>query len=206
MNEIRGFDIVFPREYLRVALIVSLLSVWVLVGLFYYLNRYTKRHYFTVWTAAWLFYALWLTMGITVPNATSPDSMVYILRQWCVSISAVFLLWGSLDFLELHAPQSLFGLFIAFLLTWSYAGRILTHDPFYIQIPIFVLIGLASMFSGLSFYRLRRDRQFVAVGMLFLGFCLWGLYLITYPFSQKFAMLFNAGFLFSAVLQLFIAV
>ncbi len=34
MNQIQGFDIVFPREYLRAALIVSLLSVWVLVGLF----------------------------------------------------------------------------------------------------------------------------------------------------------------------------
>jgi len=54
-------DLIFPREYMRAALMVSLLSVWVLVGLFYYLNRYTKREYFTVWTAAWLFYALWLT-------------------------------------------------------------------------------------------------------------------------------------------------
>jgi hypothetical protein len=53
-----GFDIVFPREYLRAALIVSLLSVWVLVGLFYYLNRYTKRTYFTIWTAALLLFAL----------------------------------------------------------------------------------------------------------------------------------------------------
>jgi len=148
---------------------------------------------------------LWLTLGVTAPNP-SPQSFVLILRQWCVSISAVFLLWGSLAFLELRTPQSLFGLFIAFLLSWSYAGRILTQDPFYIQIPVFILIGLASMFCGLSFYRLRRNRQFVAVGMLFLGFFLWGVYLMTYPFSQKFSTLFNAGFLFSAVLQLFIAV
>ena len=205
MTELKGFDIIFPREYIRAALIVSLLSVWVLVGLFYYLNRYTKRPYFTIWTAAWLFYALWLTIGITVPNAPR-DSFLPILRQWCVAISAVFLLWGSLAFLEQRTPQKLFGLFIGFLLSWSYTGRILTDDPFYIQIPVFVLIGLSSMFCGWSFYRLRRHRQFVAAGMLFLGFFLWGVYLMTYPFSQKFAMLFNAGFLFSAVLQLFIAV
>jgi signal transduction histidine kinase/CheY-like chemotaxis protein len=95
---------------------------------------------------------------------------------------------------------------MAFLLTWSYAGRAFVPDPFYIQVPIFVLIGIASMFSGLSFYRLRKDRQFVAVGLLFLGFFLWGVYLISYPFSQRYDMLTNAGFLFSAVLQLFIAV
>ena len=43
MPELPGFELVFPREYLRAALLVSLLSVWVLVGLFHYLNRYTKR-------------------------------------------------------------------------------------------------------------------------------------------------------------------
>src|SRR5437899_12575120 len=117
MDHLRGFDIIFPREYMRAALMVSLLSVWVLVALFYYLNRYTKRYYFTVWTAAWLFYALWLTIGVMVPNA-SPESFVLILRQWCVSISAVFLLWGSLSFLELKPPPSLFGFCMAFLLTW----------------------------------------------------------------------------------------
>src|SRR5215510_10769330 len=122
MNGLRGFDIIFPREYLRAALLVSLLSVWVLVGLFYYLNRYTKRYYFTVWTAAWLFYALWLTIGITVP-ALPQDSVVGVLRGWCMSLSAVFLLWGSLTFLEFHTPQTLFAWFIAFPLICAYARR-----------------------------------------------------------------------------------
>src|SRR6185503_1558470 len=34
----------------------SLLTVWVLVGLFFYLNHYTRRRYFTIWAVAWLFY------------------------------------------------------------------------------------------------------------------------------------------------------
>jgi signal transduction histidine kinase/CheY-like chemotaxis protein len=205
MTEVRGFDIVFPREYLRAALMVSLMSVWVLVGLFYYLNRYTQRTYFTIWTAAWLFYALWLTIGITMPNA-GPQSFIDLGRQWCVSISAVFLLWGSLSFLGIPARQMLFGLFLLFLLTWSYVGGQITDDPFLMQLPHFVLIGLASMFAGVSFYRERQRRRFVGVGMLFLGFLLWGVYLVLYPFSQKFEALITAGFLFSAVLQLFIAV
>ncbi len=203
MALIQGFDIVFPREYLRAALIVSLLSVWVLVGLFYYLNRYTKRYYFTIWTAAWLFYAVWLTIGIMVHDPEH-GALVSVLRQWCVSISAVFLLWGSASFLQLKTPQTLFGLFMAFLLTWSFVCR--SMELFYAQVPIFCLIGLSSIFSGLSFYRLRHERQFVAVGMLVLGFVLWGVYLTTYPFTLKFHTLFNAGFLVSAVVQLFIAV
>src|SRR5512141_1104866 len=98
------FDFNFPQEYLRAALMVSLLSVWVLVFLFYYLNRYTKRTYFTIWTAAWLFYALWLTLGLS-SQTPSPHSFLLVLRQWCVGISAIFLLWGSLEFLGIRARQ-----------------------------------------------------------------------------------------------------
>jgi signal transduction histidine kinase/ActR/RegA family two-component response regulator len=42
--------------------------------------------------------------------------------------------------------------------------------------------------------------------LLFLGFTLWGLYLLTYPFAQEYPSLTVVGFLVSAVLQLFIAV
>src|ERR1700691_3219685 len=56
-------NLLITREYLRAGVLVSLLSVWVLVALFCYLNRYTKRRYFTMWTAAWLFYALWMTLS-----------------------------------------------------------------------------------------------------------------------------------------------
>jgi signal transduction histidine kinase/CheY-like chemotaxis protein len=212
MQFIHQFDIVFPREYLPTALLVSMLSVWVLVGLFYYLNRYTNRYCFRVWTAAWLFYALWLTLGINIPDPDS-GSFVPVLRLWCICLSAVFLLWGSVSFLDINlslwkmkAPQSLFGGFIAFLLGWSYAARFIVGDSFNVQWPVFVLIGLASMFSGFSFYRLRKKQRFVAVSLLVFGFCLWGVYLISYPILQKYSSLTTAGFLFSALLQLFIAV
>ena len=205
MGESLVFDVIFPREYLRAALVVSLLSIWVLVLLFYYLNRYTKRTYFTIWTAAWLFYALWLTLGLSVPNP-DPKSFLMIVRQWCVGISAVFLLWGSLAFLEIKVRQTLFGLFMGFLLTWSYISPQITSDPLLIQMPLFLLIGMSSIFAGLSFYRLRKRRQFLGVGLLFFGFFLWGIYLATYPLTLKYENLYTAGFLVSAVLQLFIAV
>ncbi|MGO8767167.1 MAG: hypothetical protein ACLQSR_18780, partial [Limisphaerales bacterium] len=95
---LEGLNLDFPQEYLRAALLVSLLSVWMLVGLFYYLNHYTKREYFAVWTAAWLFYALWLTLNLEVPQAKT-GGIVFVFKEWCVAVSAVFLLWGSLRFL-----------------------------------------------------------------------------------------------------------
>src|SRR5262245_59173378 len=94
------------REYLKAGMLVSLLSVWVLVALFCYLNRYTRRRYFTIWTAAWLFYALWITLSFgTATGAGRP--LTAMIQQWCICVSAVFLLWGSSDFLGERVRQGL---------------------------------------------------------------------------------------------------
>ncbi len=204
---IEGIHLDFSQQYLQATLIVSLLSVWVLVGLFYYLNQYTKREYFTVWTAAWLFYALWLTLSLTVQNI-APNHIIFVLKQWCVAISAVFLLWGSLRFLGLPVPQRLFGMFMFFLLVWTYISPQILTSVVEMQLPVFILVGLGSLFAGVCFFRLRKKMPYVGAGMLSLGFLLWGLYLVSYPFTQRkgYESLYSAGFLVAAVLQLFIAV
>jgi len=198
-------NLIFPREYMRAALMVSLLSVWVLVGLFYYLNRYTKRDYFTVWTAAWLFYALWLTLSLQMQK-TPPDSVFFMIKEGCVAISAVFLLWGSLRFLSLPVRQTLFGLFMVFLLVWTIVSPQILSSTLEIQLPVFILLGSGSIFAGSCFYQLRKKMPFVGAGMLALGFLLWGFYLGSYPLSQQYDNLFSPGFFVAAVLQLFIAV
>ncbi|HVU07437.1 MAG TPA: ATP-binding protein [Verrucomicrobiae bacterium] len=197
----------FSQQYLQATLFVSLLSVWLLVGLFYYLNRYTKRDYFSVWTVAWLFYALWLTLGLKMQNVVS-NNIVFMLQQCCVAISAVFLLWGSARFLSLPVRQTLIGLFMVFLLAWTFVSPSVLASRLQIQLPVFILIGLGSVFAGVCFFRVRKKMPFVGAGMLSVGFLLWGFYLGSYPFTQQhgFENLYNAGFLIAAVLQLFIAV
>lgn len=199
----------FPHHYMRAALMVSLLSVWLLVVLFSYLNRYTKRDYFSIWTAAWLFYALWLTLGLTLgvedSRVVSSDNL-FLLRQSCLAISAVFLLWGSVRFVGLETRQTLFGLFMLFLLVWILVAPQVFSDRMHIQLPVFIVIGLSSMFAGVCFHRLRQKLPYVGAGMLSVGFLLWGLYLGTYPLCQDQSELYSAGLFLAAVLQLFIAV
>ncbi len=199
-------NFVFPHEYLRAAMLVSLLSVWLLVGLFFYLNHYTRREYFTIWTAAWLFYALWLTLNLEIPESAD-GGILFIVEQCCVAISAVFLLWGSLRFLSIPAPQKLFFLFMIFLVVWTaISPQALSGNKLAIETPIFILIGLSSIFGGVCFYRMRRRMPFVGAGMLALGFLLWGLYLGSYPFAEAQKDLTSTAFFIAAVLQLFIAV
>jgi signal transduction histidine kinase/CheY-like chemotaxis protein len=200
-----GMNVAIQQQYMQAALIVSLLSVWLLVGLFYYLNRYTKRDYFTIWTAAWLFYALWLSLSFNGTIAP-PGSTLFDLRVCCVSISAAFLMWGSLRFLGLPVRQSLFGLFMLFLVVWTFVSPQVLSTKLQVEVPVFMLLGMGSLFAGVCFYRQRKQMPFVGAGMLSLGFLLWGVYLMTYPISQEFHDLYEAGFFVAAVLQLFIAV
>lgn len=195
----------FPETFLRATLTVSLLTVWVLVGLFAYLNRYTKREYFTIWTVSWLFYALWLTL---TQHWQSPDiaSVPSMVKQTAVAISAAFLLWGTLRFLDLPVPQRLFGLFIAFLIAWTFFIPRITTSPLQIQLPVFILMGSGSVFAGVCFYRLRRRLPFVGAGMLAFGFFLWGAFLAAYPLVRDYPELHAISYLVAAVLQLFIAV
>jgi len=195
----------FPHQYLRAAHLISLLSVWLLVVLFYYLNRYTRRDYFTIWTAAWLFYALWLTLGLE-EHRTALSNPLLLIKQSCLAISAVFLLWGSVRFVGLETRQTLFGLFMLFLLVWIFVTPQVFSNQFEIQLPVFIVIGLSSVFAAVCFHRLRRKLPYVGAGMLSLGFLLWGFYLATYPLCEDNKELYSAGFFVAAVLQLFIAV
>jgi CheY-like chemotaxis protein len=115
-------------------------------------------------------------------------------------------MWGSLRFLGLPVSQTLFGLFMLFQVVWTFLSPHVLASKLQVEIPVFMLLGMGSLFAGVCFYRQRKKMPFVGAGMLSLGFLLWGVYLITYPISQAFQDLYRVGFFVAAVLQLFIAV
>ncbi len=198
-------SLAIPPEYLRTGLLVSLLSVWVLVILFFYLNHYTRRRYFAIWNVAWLFYAVWLSLGLNFYNADGTP-LLAMLRQWCLNCSAVFLLWGSASFLGSADNQRLIALFTGFLFTWSYVEFFHVRDRLWGSVPVFALMGAASVICAVAFFRLRRTTRFVGAGLLAFGFLLWGFYLTACPFVAGNLQLLVAAFFISAVLQLLIAV
>jgi signal transduction histidine kinase/ActR/RegA family two-component response regulator len=204
-GSVARFKVAFSPDYLSAAGIVSLLSVLVLVGLFYYLNRYTGRRYFSTWTQGWLFYAVWLALGLGIDTLHS-SPFPTMLKYWCVGASAALLFWGSAQFLKLPSRSVLFYLFIGFLLVWSYVGAYHLKEPLQMRVPIFGTIGLASLVTAFSFYRLRKHREFIGAGLLCFGFTLWGSYLLISPFFLESNQMIGTGFLIAAVLQLFIAV
>ncbi|MFO1497946.1 MAG: ATP-binding protein [Verrucomicrobiota bacterium] len=200
-----GYLFDFPREYLKPALVVSLLSVWVLVGLFFYLNAFTRRRYFTIWSAAWLFYSLWLTLSLSLQDA-GPSAFLLMVNQWCVGIAAVFMIWGAAVFLKQGTPERVFGLFLAFLFLWSYLGAYQCPNVRWPEFAVFATLGLGSGLTAYGFLQFRRESSYMGATLLALGFLLWGAYLACFPSWQASDQLIASGFLISAVLQLFIAV
>lgn len=192
------------QEGLKAALLVSLLSVWALVGLFYYLNRHTRKDYFSIWTGAWFFYAVWLTSSFATADAP-PGSVVFTINQICVSVSAALLLWGSLRFLKLQVPRGLSAVIGAFLTVWIFLSPQVITNSLELHLPIFVLLGLSSPFAAVCFLRLKQENT-LGLGMLSLSFLLWVIYLGSYPFPREFGSLYGVGFCVAAGLQLFIAV
>jgi len=197
-------NLLITREYLRAGVLVSLLSVWVLVALFYYLNRYTRRRYFTIWTAAWLFYALWMTLSFGMSGQENRPVLL-MLQQWCVGVSAVFLLWGSLDFLGQLVRQSLLAWFMTFLFVWSYIGAYHLNKP-EMELPSFWLIALASVVTAVNFLQYRRHHPYIGATLLSLGFFLWAIYMAGYPFLENSRDLTSVALFVSAGLQLMLAV
>src|SRR5437879_9869915 len=100
-----NFDFYLPKEYLNATLMAAWLSVLVLIGLFHYLNRYTKRGYFSLWTAAWLFYAIWLALHFH-RQIVSVGPAWLMVNQWCIGLFATCLAWGSARFLRLRTRRT----------------------------------------------------------------------------------------------------
>jgi PAS domain S-box-containing protein len=200
-----GLDFYVAHESLKATILTSLLTVWVLIGVFVYLNRYTNRRYFTIWTTGWLFYVVWLTLNLGDLTADG-GSLRAMAEQWCMATVAVFLMWGSFRFLGLRVRERVFGLFLGFLFVWSYVGVYDLGQPFAARASLFALIGLAGIGTGVAFGRHRCRRGYIGASMLSLGFFLWGAYFVAYPYGERYHDLQATGFFISAVLQLFIAV
>lgn len=202
---LKGLDVYLSPESLKTTILASILSVWVLIGLFTYLNRYTKRRYFTIWTVAWMFYGVWLSLHYGLLKYPE-HPLMQMAKQCCMGVAATFLLWGSFRFLGLKVRQMMLSLFMGFLVVWSYFANFHFEKALYIQLPIFGLIGLASVLTGVSFFQYRRKKPFIGATLLAFGFFLWGGFFAGYPFFEQTEELQTCGFFISAVLQLFIAV
>ncbi len=205
-NKVNYFlDPYFSPEALKAALFLALLSSWVLVGLFAYLNRYTHRHYFALWTVAWLFYTIWLTTTLLYLSIKNTAPWEWI-RPASIGISAIYLFMGSLHFSGNQRGKKELRLMVCFVAAWSYVAQHYLKGFIWFSLPLFLILSLASFFTAGYFFQKRLNHRYIGVSMLGLGFILWGLQMAFYPFIEISHFLRPTGLVTASITQLVIAI
>jgi PAS domain S-box-containing protein len=197
-----GQSIAAP-ETLRAALLLALFGAVMVIGLFFYLNYWTRKSYFNLWTVAWMLYAVWLAVSLQLQE-TPDQTFLIMVRRACIGISALFMFWGSLRFAYGDCRLRELGMAVVMIVLWSYVGAYQVGDKLWITVPMFLLLGAASAYTGSCFLRLRGG--FRGASILGTGFILWGVHLLGFPFESELSGAVMAiGYFGSAMLALFIA-
>src|SRR5580704_4192162 len=108
----------FPADGLKAALVLAILSTWVVISVFAYLNLQARKYYFRFWAVAWLYYSLYLATAFGL-GEWSGLPLVLALRCTCVGISALCLFWGSFQLTGWERTNRELGLGLAVVLVWS---------------------------------------------------------------------------------------
>src|SRR5256885_1579377 len=135
-----GFTFAFPPEWAKAAMVLSFLGAGGGIGGFAYLNRYTRKPYFHLWTAAWGFFALGLVASIQL-QAQPDDTFVQLIRQACIGCSAMCMFWGSFEMTGSHRNRRELVLAMGLAIGWSYVSTQYFPDRLWSNLPLTMLLG-----------------------------------------------------------------
>src|SRR5664279_2760963 len=146
----------FPPERLKAALAFALCGTWLVCGIFAYLARHTNKPYYRLWTVAWLYYSADL-VALLCLGEWSERTVLVVLRQACLGISGLCMLWGSL---HLHLAgrmrkQRELALGLAIVLVWSYAATCSLPPSPWIAASMYLLLASASVYTAALHLRYR---------------------------------------------------
>jgi len=192
----------FTQEWAQAALVMALFSILMVIGLFTYLNFYTQKKYFSLWTMGWVMYALFLGASIFLEEQPG-HAFLIMARRACIGMSALYMFFGSLEFAGRGRPQRELYLGAAMIALWSAVAAFVVQEILWITVPVFVLLAVASIYTGclyVAFLKKYRGSLLLAI-----GFCLWGVHLLGLPFMGLSAFTEVGGYITTAVLALFIA-
>ena len=195
--------LLFPPEWIKSALVLALITVWMVIGLFTYMNYSVRRPHLSLWTVGWMFYSVYLAASIGLEESPHTPLLLMVSRA-CIGISALFMFWGSFQLTESKRDQREIALGSVMIVIWSYVGAYRVQDERWITFPVFLLLAGAGVYTGILYMRTRRrSRGSVILGV---GFLLWGIHLIGFPLADGSQVLMAAAYLTSAILALLIVV
>lgn len=193
----------FPPEWIKSALVLALITVWMVIGLFAYMNYSSRRPHLSLWTVAWMFYSVYLAASIGLEESPHAPVLVMASRA-CIGISALFMFWGSFQLTEAKRNERELALGTTLIVLWSYFAAYRVPDGLWPTLPVFLLLAGAGAYTGVLYmWTRRRSRGSVILGT---GFLLWGVHLVGFPLASGSQVLMAGAYLTSAILALLIVV
>ncbi|NQU09804.1 PAS domain S-box protein, partial [bacterium] len=192
----------FQPEWVQGALGFAFFCIVVVTGVFAYLNRYTERGYFRLWTMAWLFYAVFLAASARLVDQPH-DLVLTTVRSAAVGISALFMFWGSFQLNGYDRPSRELVSGVVLMVIWSYVAVYRVHEALWFNAPVFSLLAVASVYTGLLYHS--NQNRLRGSAILSSGFYLWGAFLLTFPVLTQWSDAAAVAYLMSGILALYIA-
>lgn len=202
-NLLEQSALLFPPEWIKSALVLALITVWMVIVLFTYLNFSTRRQHLSLWTVSWMFYSVYLAASIGLQDAPGTPFLLMASRA-CIGISALFMFWGSFQLTKYKRDQRELSLGTTMIIVWSYIAAYKVGDSMWITFPVFLLLSAAGVYTGVLYIRARRRSRGATI--LGVGFLLWGLHLLGFPLANGSQALMSAAYFTSAILSLLIIV
>ena len=145
------YILLFPPEWIKSALVLALITVWMVIGLFTYMNYSRRRPHLSLWTVAWMFYSVYLAASIGLEESPHTPFLMLISRA-CIGISALFMFWGSFQLTESKRDQRELGLGTVMIVIWSYfAAYRVEGGGLWLTLPVFVLLAWAGVYTGVLY-------------------------------------------------------
>jgi PAS domain S-box-containing protein len=191
----------FPPEWIKSALVLALITVWMVIVLFAYLNYSARRHHLSLWIVAWIFYSVYLAASIGLEETPHTPFLLMASRA-CIGISALFMFWGSFQLSKVQRDPHELTLATVLMIIWSYFAAYRGDGGLWLTLPVFLLLAGAGVYAGVLYIcARRRSRGSLILGI---GFVLWGVHLIGFPFTSGSQVLMAGAYLASAILALLI--
>jgi signal transduction histidine kinase len=160
------------------ALLTILLALVYLV-----LWRQSGQTYFAAWAAAWSIYAMRLGF-ISAYIKTRAEGWLFA-HQVATGLVALLLLWAALRFVRHVRWRRRYLWLVAVVVGWSALAIYGFHDMRVTGITSAVLLSGVTLWTGLVFWKHRRNAPSSGATLLAVTFTLWGLHHLDYPLLRS---------------------
>lgn len=179
MQEIVGSTQV-PTE-LAAAFLQAGIMVGIALVCLYLFARY-RRTYFAVWGLAWTLYSV--RLGAIICFLLTENRFWLFAHQVLTGWTAVAFLWAALSFSRPLRWRRGYLLLVVFPPVWSYLA-IYQLDHFLLAAgPAVLFLAAATAWTGLVLWRYHRHVGSLPGAVTAVGFLLWGLHHLDYPFLR----------------------